>query len=67
MTLSELTPGDTFAFPSQQTRFILKAHREGNEIRRPYVDCIELDRFGQHRKSRCFAPDRAVRLVERAA
>lgn len=68
MTLSDLAPGDTFRLADgTRSRYILKAHREGNEIRRPYVDCIELDRFGQHRKSRCFAPDRAVRLVERAA
>jgi hypothetical protein len=66
MTLSSLAPGDTFAFPSQQTRFIVKAHREGNEIRRPWVDCIELDRYGQHRKWRCFDPERIVRKVEKA-
>jgi hypothetical protein len=68
MTLATLHPGDVFRL-ADGTRacFILKAHRDGNDIRRPYVDAIELDAWGQQRRWRCFAPDRTVRVVRRAA
>jgi hypothetical protein len=68
MTLATLHPGDVFRL-ADGTRacFILKAHRDGNDIRRPYVDAIELDAWGQQRRWRCFAPDRTVRVVRRVA
>jgi hypothetical protein len=68
VTLSSLKAGDVFRL-ADGTRacFILKAHRDGNDIRRPYVDAIELDAWGQQRRWRCFAPDRTVRVVRRAA
>jgi hypothetical protein len=66
MTLADLAPGDTFTLPPARTRYILKAHREGNDIRRPWVDCIELDRYGQQRRWRCFTPHRTARLVRAA-
>jgi hypothetical protein len=65
--LSELNPGDTFRLADgTRRRFILRAHREGNEMRRPYVDCIELDHLGQQWKWRCLRPELVVRLVKAA-
>jgi hypothetical protein len=65
--LSELNVGDTFRLADgTRARYILKAHREGNEIRRPYVDCIELDHLGQQWKIRCLRPERPVKLVKKA-